>query len=73
MCPDPPTLGNGNRVGRDVAVPTCGALAVHSVVAVVFGPDQGVEHQRADDDHGDDAGHPKKTSTMSLAPDVVSR
>jgi hypothetical protein len=44
----------------------------------VFGPDEDVEQQRTDhgkqNEHPDDgARHPRKMSTMSLAPDVVSR
>lgn len=69
----------GVRLGVDV--PACGAfgpLAIHPFAVVVFGPDQSVDHQRADDREQDDqeggaASHPRKTSTTSLAPEVVSR
>ena len=65
----------------DVGIPArsaFGLLAVHPFAAVVLRPDQGVEHEWGDDgqqtEHeGDAAGHPRKTSTMSLAPEVVSR
>mgnify|MGYP007116782371 CR=1 FL=1 len=78
----PPAAPTLRRAGLlDVGIPArsaFGLLAVHPFAAVVLRPDQGVEHEWGDDgqqtEHeGDAADHPRKTSTMSLAPEVVSR
>jgi hypothetical protein len=55
-----------------------GSFAVRSFAGVVLGPDRSVEDEWPDDgeqgERGyDGASHPRKTSTMSLVPEVASR